>query len=68
MEGGLTVYNSTERKVRDKLTAWFGRGGVESAEAVEPGVFRARLMGGGLAYAIVEDDGSIIIDEREAVC
>jgi hypothetical protein len=68
MEGGLTVYNSTERKVRDKLTAWFGRGEVESAEPVEPGVFRARLMGGGLAYAIVEDDGSIIIDEREAVC
>lgn len=68
MEGGLTVYNSTERKVRDKLTAWFGRGEVESAEPVEPGVFRARLMGGGLAFATVEEDGSISIQEREVVC
>lgn len=60
------MYQGIERKVRDTLTGWFGRGRVESAEPVESGVFRARLMDGGLAYAIVAEDGSVIIDEREA--
>lgn len=62
------MYEGIERKVRDTLTGRFGRGMVESAEPVESGVFRARLIGGGLAYAIVAEDGSVIIDEREAVC
>lgn len=58
----------TERRVRNKLREWFGRGKVDQVEPVEPGVFRARLVDGGLAYATVEDDGSIIIQEREVVC
>lgn len=58
----------TERQVRNRLRDWFGRGKVDQVEPVEPGVFRARLMDGGLAYATVEEDGSITIQEREAVC
>ena len=58
----------TERQVRNRLREWFGRGKVEQMEPVEPGVFRARLVGGGLAYATVEEDGSITIQEREVVC
>ena len=58
----------TERRVRDRLREWFGRGMVDQVEPVEPGVFRARLVDGGLAYATVEEDGSITIQEREVVC
>lgn len=58
----------TERQVRNRLRDWFGRGKIDQVEPVEPGVFRARLMDGGLAYATVEEDGSITIQEREAVC
>ena len=58
----------TERKVRTKLREWFGRGKVDQVEPVEPGVFRARMVDGGLAYATVEEDGSITIREREVVC
>ena len=58
----------TERRVRDRLREWFGRGMVDQVEPVELGVFRARLVDGGLAYATVEEDGSITIQEREVVC
>lgn len=58
----------TERRVRDRLREWFGRGMVDQVEPVEPSVFRARLVNGGLAYATVEEDGSITIQEREVVC
>lgn len=58
----------TERRVRSKLQAWFGFGTVDQVEPVGFGVFRARLVDGGLAYATVEKDGSITIQEREAVC
>ena len=58
----------TERQVRNRLREWFGRGKVEQMEPVEPGVFRARLVDGGVAYATVEEDGSITIQEREGVC
>ena len=58
----------TERRVRDKLRGWFGRRRVDQLEPVESGVFRARLVDGGLAYATVEEDGSITIQEREVVC
>ena len=58
----------TERRVRGKLREWFGRMRVDQLEPVEPGVFRARLVDGGLAYATVEEDGSITIQEREVVC
>lgn len=58
----------TERRVRNKLRDWFGRGKVDTMEPVEPGVFRARLVDGGVAYATVEEDGSITIEEREVVC
>lgn len=57
-----------ERCVRTRLREWFGRGQVEQMEPVEPGVFRARLVGGGLAYATVEEDGSISIEEQVVVC
>lgn len=58
----------TERRVRNKLRDWFGRGQVDTMEPVEPGVFRARLVDGGVAYATVEEDGSITIQEREVGC
>ena len=58
----------TARRVRDKLREWFGRRRVDQLEPVESGVFRARLVDGGLAYATVEEDGSITIQEREVVC
>ncbi len=57
-----------ERKVRERLREWFGRGQVDQMEPVEPDVFRARLVGGGLAFATVEEDGSVSIREQEAVC
>lgn len=62
------MYSGTERRVRDRLREWFGRGMVESAEPVDSECWQARLVDGGLAYATVEEDGSITIDEREAVC
>lgn len=58
----------TERRVRDKLREWFGGMRIDQLEPVEPGVFRARMVDGGLAYATVEEDGSITIQEREVVC
>ena len=60
--------NNTDRRVTAKLRDWFGRGKVEQVLPVEPGVWQARLMDGGLAYATVEEDGSITIQEREVVC
>lgn len=57
-----------EYRVKAKLREWFGRGKVEQVEPVEPDVFRARMVDGGLAYAAVEEDGSITITEQEAVC
>lgn len=57
-----------ERQVRANLRDWFGPGRVDQATPVEPGVWMARLLDGGLAYVIVEDDGSISIKEQEAVC
>lgn len=60
--------NGEEARVRRKLRDWFGRGKVDQMLQVESGVWRARLTDGGLAYATVEEDGSITIDEREAVC
>ncbi len=60
--------NDTERRVRDKLRDWFGRGKIDHVLPVVAGVWCARLTDGGLAYATVEEDGSITIDEREAVC
>lgn len=58
----------TERRVRDRLTAWFGRGRVDRIEPAGSGCWRARLLDGGLAYATVEEDGSITITEEVAVC
>lgn len=58
----------TERQVKDKLREWFGRGKIDQVLPVEPGVWQARLMDGGLAYATVQEDGSIAIEEREVVC
>lgn len=58
----------TERQVRERLREWFGRGKVDQVEPMEPGIFRARLVDGGLAFATVEEDGSITIREREAIC
>jgi len=54
--------------VKDKLREWFGRGKLEQVVPVEPDVWRAWLTDGGLAYATVQDDGSIRIDEQEVVC
>lgn len=58
----------TERQVRNKLRERFGPGKVAQVEPVEPGVFRARLIDGGLAFATLEEDGSITIQEQEVVC
>lgn len=61
--------NNTERQVKNKLAAWFGRKQVEQVESTGNGrCWRARLTDGGLAYATVEEDGSITIEEREVVC
>lgn len=61
--------NNTERRVTAKLWEWFGRGKVDQVESTGDGrCWRARLVGGGLAYATVEEDGSITIEEREVVC
>lgn len=57
-----------EREVRCRLAAWFGRRRVEQVEPVDSSCWRARLVDGGLAYATVEEDGSITIRELEAVC
>jgi len=54
--------------VKDKLREWFGRGKLDHVIPVEPGVWRARLTDGGLAYATIQEDGSIRIDEQEVVC
>lgn len=66
--GSIMCQLTVERKVRERLREWFGRGKVDRVEPVEPGVFRARMVDGGLAYAAVEEDGSITIQEREVVC
>lgn len=66
--GSIMCQQTTERKVRARLREWFGRGRVDWVEPVESDVFRARLVDGGVAYATVEDDGSITIKEQEAVC
>ncbi len=60
--------SSTERRVKDKLREWFGRGKLDQVIPVEPGVWRARLTDSGLAFATVQEDGSIRIDEKEVVC
>lgn len=57
-----------ERQVRANLRDWFGPGRVDQVTPVEPGVWMARLLDGGLAYVTVEGDGSISIKEQEAVC
>lgn len=57
-----------EAQVRQKLRDWFGRGKVDQMLPVEPGVWCARLTDGGLAYATVEEDGTITVEEREVVC
>ena len=67
--GGLVMcQQTTELKVRERLREWYGRGQVDSLEPVESDTFRARLTDGGLAYATVEDDGSVTNKEQEAVC
>ncbi len=58
----------TERRVRDRLAVWFGRRRVDHVEAAGPDCWRARLVDGGLAYATVEEDGSITINEEVPVC
>ena len=70
MENDMKKYefNITERQVRERLRDWFGRGRVAQVLIVEPGVWQARLVDGGLAYAVAEEDGSITIRECEAVC
>lgn len=57
-----------EIKVRAELRKRLGRGRVDQVLPVEPGVWCARLIDGGLAYAMVEADGSITIEEQEVVC
>lgn len=66
----MSVYQEaiTERRVRAKLREWFGRGKIDQVLPVEPGVWQVRLIDGGLAYAIVQEDGDIVIEEREVVC
>lgn len=58
----------TERRVREQLRERYGRKKVDRVEPVETGVFRARMVDGGLAFATVEGDGSISIKEQEVVC
>lgn len=58
----------TERRVRDRLAVWFGCRRVDRVEPAGPSCWRARLIDGGLAYATVEEDGSITIQEEVAVC
>lgn len=58
----------TERRVREQLRERYGRKKIDQVESVENGVFRARMLDGGLAFATVEDDGSISIREQEVVC
>lgn len=58
----------TERRVREQLRERYGRKKIDRVEPVENGVFRARMLDGGLAFATVEDDGSINIREQEVVC
>lgn len=62
--------NGKEAKVRRKLRDWFGRGKVDQVLPTDNSgcCWQARLTDGGLAYATVEEDGSITIDEREVVC
>lgn len=60
--------DGVERKVRDKLCKWFGRGKIAQILSVAPDSWMALLTDGGVAYATVEEDGSITIQEREVVC
>lgn len=71
VEGGLSMcLNNTEHRVKNKLASWFDRKRIDRVEPVDSSgrCWRARLMDGGLAYATVEEDGSITIEEREVVC
>jgi len=54
--------------IRQRLRAYFGRGQVDSLEPVEPDLFRARLVNGGIAYVTVEEDGAVTIQELEGGC
>lgn len=58
----------TERRVREKLEAHFGAEQVERLEPLTEHVYRARLAGGGLAVAVIQEDGSVTVRELEAVC
>lgn len=58
----------TERRVREKLEAHFGADHVEQVEPLTKHVYRARLAGGGLAAAVIQEDGSVTVRELEAVC
>ncbi len=59
---------TAERMIRQGLRAYFGRGQVDSLEPVEPDLFRARLVNGGIAYVTVEEDGAVTIQELEGGC
>lgn len=58
----------SERRVREKLAAHFGAEQVERVEPLSEHAYRARLAGGGLAVAIIQEDGAVTVRELEAVC
>ena len=62
------IMTGPERRVRDRLAVWFGRRRVDHIEPAGPNCWRARLIDGGLAYATVEEDGTITINEEVPVC
>lgn len=55
----------TERLVRRRLLDRFGSGQLAELRRLDPECYRARLAGGGIAYATVEDDGTISIYELD---
>ena len=57
--------DTTARRVLRRLLDWFGARQVAQVEALDPSCYRARLVGGGVALATVEDDGSISIYELD---
>lgn len=58
----------SERRVREKLAAHFGVDQVVLVEPLSEHAYRARLAGGGLAIAMVQEDGAVTVRELEAVC
>lgn len=57
-----------EDKVRAQLQQRFSSRKVDQITAVAPGVWMARLIDGGLVHVIATPDGSLSVDEQDAVC